>query len=540
MNSTISNLLDLGNQKFSPKGKVYYQLSVPELIEHALINREGSLTINGALAADTGKFTGRSPRDRYIVYDDETKNTIWWGDINQALDVKYYKMLLDKMCQYMEKINLYIRDGYVCADERHRLTLKVITESAYQNIFANNLFLRPNNNEKFLSIDWTILAIPSFEANPTTDGVSNSNFVIINFVEKTVLIGGTGYTGEIKKSIFSVLNYILPKEKGVLSMHCSANVGKKRRDTALFFGLSGTGKTTLSADEQRMLVGDDEHGWDHNGVFNFEGGCYAKCVGLEAKQEPQIFNAIKFGTLLENICLLEGTRIPDYNNISKTENTRAAYPASFIEGALEPAVALHPQHIFFLTADAFGVLPPISRLTVEQAMYHFISGYTAKVAGTEAGVNEPIATFSACFGKAFLPLHPGKYATILGEKLQDHAAKVWLVNTGWIGGAYGVGKRISLHYTRNLIKAALEGDLDQVMYQKHLIFGLSYPTMCPGVPSEVLSPRDSWEDKDAYFIQANKLAEAFVENFKQYEKGVSAEVMAAAPTKIDYRKGVVS
>jgi phosphoenolpyruvate carboxykinase (ATP) len=536
MNSTISNLLDLGNQKFSPKGKVYYQLSVPELIEHAISNKEGSLTMNGALAADTGKFTGRSPRDRYIVCGDDTKNTIWWGDINQALDAKYYRLLFDKMCLYMENMDLYIRDGYVCADKRHRLALKVITESAYQNIFAHNLFLRPHKNEQLSSIDWTILAIPSFEADPSTDGVNNPNFVIINFIEKIVLIGGTGYTGEIKKSIFSVLNYILPKEKGVLSMHCSANVGKKKGDTALFFGLSGTGKTTLSADEQRMLVGDDEHGWDDSGIFNFEGGCYAKCVGLDVKKEPQIFNAIRFGTLLENICFVNGTRIPDYNNVSKTENTRAAYPADFIDGALEPAIASHPMHIFFLTADAFGVLPPISRLTVEQAMYHFISGYTAKVAGTEAGVTEPVATFSACFGKAFLPLHPGEYAAILGEKLQHHDVTVWLVNTGWIGGAYGVGKRINLHDTRNLIKAALEGDLDQVVYQKHLVFGISYPTTCPGVLDELLSPRDSWKDKDAYFIQANKLAEAFVENFKQYENGVSEEIMAAAPKKLDYKK----
>lgn len=529
MKSTISNLLDLGNQKIFPKGKVHYQLSVPELIEHAIINHEGSLTANGALAADTGKFTGRSPRDRYIVYDNETKNTIWWGDINQALEPMYYKQLSAKMHQYIEDVDFYIRDGYVCADERHRLVIRVITESAYQNIFAHNLFLRPKDNEQFLSIDWTILAIPSFEANPANDGVRNPNFVIINFAEKVVLIGGTGYTGEIKKSIFSVLNYILPIKKGILSMHCSANVGKERRDTALFFGLSGTGKTTLSADVERMLIGDDEHGWDDRGIFNFEGGCYAKCVGLDAKNEPQIFDAIRFGTLLENICMLEGTRTPDYKNISKTENTRAAYPAHFIEGALEPAMGLHPSHIFFLTADAFGVLPPISKLTTEQAMYHFISGYTAKVAGTEAGIDEPMATFSACFGKAFLPLHPGEYASILGQKLKEHNVKVWLVNTGWIGGAYGKGKRIDLRYTRNLIKAALNGDLDQVCYQKHSVFGLLYPTICPNVPSILLSPKDSWEDKDAYFAQANKLAEAFLKNFKQFEEGLSVEVKAAAP-----------
>lgn len=529
MNSTISEPLDLGNQKFYPKGKIFYQLSVPALVEHAILNREGVLTECGALVADTGKFTGRSPKDRYIVHDDKTKSTVWWGDINQPLEAKYYGQLLAKMMHYMKDIDLYVRDGYVCAEKNHRLTLRVITESAYQNIFAHHLFMRPSRNEPLSSINWTILAIPGFEAIPLVDGVRSANFVIINFTEQVVLIGGTGYTGEIKKSIFSVLNYLLPTEKGILSMHCSANVGKERGDTALFFGLSGTGKTTLSADEARMLVGDDEHGWSEEGVFNFEGGCYAKCVGLAEEKEPQIFNAIRFGTLLENVCMLGESRIPDYNNISKTENTRAAYPVHFIKGAVEPAIAEHPKHIFFLTADAFGVLPPISKLSVEQAMYHFISGYTAKVAGTESGIIEPTATFSACFGKAFLPLHPAKYAAILGKKLKTHQVQVWLVNTGWIGGAYGVGERIPLVHTRNLIQAALRGDLDEVDYQTHLIFGLAYPRSCPNVPSDILSPRDSWRDKEAYFAQANKLAEAFAENFKQYEAEMDIKILEAAP-----------
>lgn len=498
-------------------------------MEQALANKEGVLTESGALATDTGKFTGRSPKDRYIVTDDITKDTVWWGDINQGVEPECYEALLTKMLRYMEQVNLYVRDAYVCADDRYRLRLSVITESAYQNIFAHHLFMRPSLGEQQSVIDWTIVAIPGFEADPKVDGVRNKNFVIINFTTKTVLIGGTGYTGEIKKSIFSVLNYLLPLEKEILSMHCSANVGKKRGDTALFFGLSGTGKTTLSADENRMLVGDDEHGWSDSGVFNFEGGCYAKCVGLEAEKEPQIFNAIRFGTLLENVCMHAESRVPDYHNVSKTENTRAAYPIHFIKDAVVPAIATHPKHIFFLTADAFGVLPPISKLSIEQAMYHFISGYTAKVAGTEAGVIEPSATFSACFGKAFLPLHPAKYAAILGEKLEKYKAQVWLVNTGWIGGAFGVGRRIPLVHTRSLIRAALRGDLDDVEYQKHLIFGLNYPKNCPNVPSDILSPRDCWENKDAYFAQANKLAEAFVENFKQYEGAMSSKIMEAAP-----------
>ncbi|MEH6306512.1 phosphoenolpyruvate carboxykinase (ATP) [Olivibacter sp. CPCC 100613] len=529
MNSTISNSLDLGNQKIYPKGKIFYQLPVPTLIEHAILNQEGVLTDCGALAADTGKFTGRSPKDRYIIYDDKTRDTIWWGDINQALEPKYYERLSAKMRDYITHINLYVRDGYVCAEKKHRLTLRVITESAYQNIFAHHLFMRPSLEEKLSSIDWTILAIPSFEADPAIDGVKNKNFVIINFTERVVLIGGTGYTGEIKKSIFSILNYLLPIEKGILSMHCSANVGNEGGDTALFFGLSGTGKTTLSADEKRMLVGDDEHGWSDELIFNFEGGCYAKCVGLTEEKEPQIFNAIRFGTLLENVCMSGVSCTPDYQNISKTENTRAAYPVHFIKGAIEPGIAGHPKNIFFLTADAFGVLPPISKLNIAQAMYHFISGYTAKVAGTEAGIVEPTATFSACFGKAFLPLHPAKYATILGEKLEKHQVQTWLVNTGWIGGAYGVGKRIPLVYTRNLIQSALNGELDTVDYQNHLVFGLAYPKSCPNVPSDILSPRDSWKDKDAYFTQANKLAEAFAANFKQYEEKLSAKIIEAAP-----------
>jgi len=528
MKTTNTHEFSVGNQKFYPKQQVYYQLPVSEMVEHAIRNGEGKLTMNGALAADTGKFTGRSPGDRYLVKDHKTVDTVWWGDNNQALDPKYFAQLRAKMLAYMANETLYVWDGYVCADQQHRLTIRTMTTSAYQNVFVHHLFLRSPFDDVSGTMDWTIVAAPHFEANPRVDGVKHANFVVINFTEQVILIGGTGYTGEIKKSIFSVLNYILPLEKGVLSMHCAANVGKYRGDTALFFGLSGTGKTTLSADSDRMLVGDDEHGWSEQGIFNFEGGCYAKCVRLDAKKEPQIYQAIRFGTLLENVCMSD-MREPNYADISKTENTRAAYPANFIEEALNPAVAGHPQNIFFLTADAFGVLPPISKLTPEQAMYHFISGYTAKIAGTEAGVDEPKATFSACFGQAFLPLHPGQYAAILGRKLQHSPIRVWLVNTGWTGGNYGVGKRIDLAYTRQLIKAALRGQLDKVSYAIHPIFGVTYPTACPGVSQDILNPVRSWSNETAYYKQANKLAAAFNRNFEPYADGVSPAVLAAGP-----------
>jgi phosphoenolpyruvate carboxykinase (ATP) len=425
--------------------------------------------------------------------------------------------------------DVYVRDAYACADPSFRLNIRVITEFPWQNLFANNLFLRPSLEEIMTQVpDWTIIAVPGFHAIPEIDGTRQHNFAILNFTKKIILIGGTAYTGEIKKGIFSVLNYILPHDKGVLSMHCSANIGKGG-DTAIFFGLSGTGKTTLSADPERGLIGDDEHGWSDKSVFNFEGGCYAKCVSLTKEKEPQIYNAIKFGALLENIHFYEGTSKVDFENISKTENTRVAYPIDFIENCVEPSIGYIPKNIFFLTADAFGVLPPISKLNAGQAMYHFISGYTAKVAGTEVGITEPQTTFSACFGKAFLPLHPTKYAELLGKKLKENKVNVWLVNTGWSGGSYGVGGRIKLAYTRAIITAALNGELDKVHFETLPVFGLEMPMACPHVPSEILNPRNTWDDKDAYDEKANQLAFAFVKNFGQYADFANEEILAAAP-----------
>jgi phosphoenolpyruvate carboxykinase (ATP) len=507
----------------------YWNLTPSELVEATIIRGEGFLSDTGALAVDTGEFTGRSPKDKFVVYDEKTKDSVWWGDVNNRFEEDKFEILHNRMLAYLTGKEVYIRDSYACADPAYRLNIRVVTEYPWSNLFANNLFLRPTRDELHnFNPEWTILNAPGFRGNPAIDGTRQHNFAIINFSKKMILIGGTGYTGEIKKGIFAVLNYVLPHEKGVLSMHCSANIGKSG-DTAVFFGLSGTGKTTLSADPNRKLIGDDEHGWSDNSVFNFEGGCYAKCVDLTQEKEPQIFNAIRFGALLENIECHEGTCTVDYANISKTENTRVAYPINHIDNAVEPSIASTPKNIFFLTADAFGVLPPISKLTTGQAMYHFISGYTAKVAGTEVGVTEPQLTFSACFGKAFLPLHPTKYAELLGKKLKENNVNVWLVNTGWSGGSYGVGSRIKLSYTRALITAALNGELDNAKYDTLPVFGLNFPTVCPNVPSEILNPRNTWVDKDAYDTKANNLAASFVKNFGQYANSASQEILAAAP-----------
>jgi phosphoenolpyruvate carboxykinase (ATP) len=507
----------------------YWNLTPAELVEETITRGEGFLTDTGALAVDTGEFTGRSPKDKFIVNDAITENTVWWGDINIKFDTEKFDRLYNRVTAYLSGKEVFVRDSYACADPRYRVNIRVVNEYPWSNLFANNLFLRPTAEEiSTFEPEWTIINAPGFRANPAIDGTRQHNFAIINFTKKIILIGGTGYTGEMKKGIFSVLNYVLPHEKGVLSMHCSANVGKEG-DTAVFFGLSGTGKTTLSADPNRALIGDDEHGWTADSVFNFEGGCYAKCVDLTQEKEPQIFNAIKFGALLENIECHEGTSTPDYSNISKTENTRVAYPIHHIENAMEPSVAGAPRNIFFLTADAFGVLPPISKLSKEQAMYHFISGYTAKVAGTEMGITEPTLTFSACFGKAFLPLHPARYAELLGKKLEADHVNVWLVNTGWSGGAFGVGSRIKLAYTRAIITAALEGKLDGIAYEKLPVFNLSYPTSCPGVPSEIMNPKNTWADKAAYDAQAAKLAAAFIKNFEQFASQANKEILSAAP-----------
>jgi phosphoenolpyruvate carboxykinase (ATP) len=505
-----------------------YQLDVPELIEEALRNNEGTLADSGALAIDTGEFTGRSPKDRFIVTDEITESRVFWGDINIRIAPEKFDILFEKITVYLNEGTFYVRDVAACAHQDYKIGIRVVTETAYQNLFSNNVFLRNDVEEGGTNPEWTIIAAPGFLADPATDGTRQPNFSVLNFRKKMILIGGTGYTGEIKKGIFSVLNFILPVEKSTLPMHCSANIGEEG-DTAIFFGLSGTGKTTLSADPRRGLIGDDEHGWSAESVFNFEGGCYAKCVDLTKEKEPQIFDAIRFGALLENTSYYSGTREVDYSNITKTENTRVAYPVDFISNAVVPSVGSVPKNIFFLTADAFGVLPPIAKLSIGQAMFHFISGYTAKVAGTEAGINEPQLTFSACFGKAFLPLHPTAYAELLGEKMKRHQVNVWLVNTGWSGGPYGIGKRTKLAHTRAMITAALDGTLNDVEYVRHSVFGLDMPVSCPGVPAEILNPRGTWSDAAAYDVKANELAVAFSTNFKQYEQYASAEIRESIP-----------
>jgi len=527
--SKNSNIVNYIGNKVS---NVYWNLDTSKLVEDTIIKKQGVLTNTGALSIKTGDFTGRSPKDRYIVCDSVTEDTVWWGDVNIKFSEQDFNKLHEKMRVYLNDKNVYARDSYACSKEDFRLNIRVITEFSWSNMFANNMFLRPTNEEiDTFNPDWHILCVPSFKADPEYDGTRQENFAILNFSKKVILIGGTGYTGEIKKGIFSVLNFILPHEKNVLSMHCSANIGKND-DTAIFFGLSGTGKTTLSSDPNRRLIGDDEHGWSNDSVFNFEGGCYAKTINLTKESEPQIFDAIKFGSILENIGFIEGTNIPNYNDKSITENTRVSYPIDHIENIAKPSIGTSPKNIFFLTADAFGVLPPISRLTKEQAMYHFMSGYTAKIAGTEMGITEPTTTFSACFGKAFLPLHPAKYAKLLGDKL-DNETNVWLINTGWTGGSYGVGSRMKLSYTRNMITAALEGKLDNVRFESLPIFNLSIPTECEGVPSEILNPVKTWSNKDEYESTSKKLALEFIRNFEQFKSKTSDDILKAGPVLLN-------
>ena len=502
------------------------------LIQHTLDLKLGVLNDLGALCIDTGEFTGRSPKDKFTVKDALTENAVDWNNINQPFSPENFDKLQAKVVKHLDDKNeVFVRDVKACADPNFQINIRVITETPWASLFADNMFIRPSEEQiQSFEPEWTILCAPSCVAIAAEDGTRQHNFSIINFTKKVILIGGSSYTGEIKKGIFTVLNFVLPHQKNVLSMHCSANIGNDG-DTALFFGLSGTGKTTLSADPNRKLIGDDEHGWSDDSVFNFEGGCYAKCVNLSAEKEPQIFNAIRFGSLLENIECYPETTTVDYDNISKTENTRVAYPINYIDNSVEPSVAKTPKNIFFLTCDAFGVLPPISRLDNGQAMYHFISGYTAKVAGTEMGITEPTTTFSACFGKAFLPLHPAKYAELLGKKLKDNPdIKVWLVNTGWSGGSYGVGSRMKLSYTRAMISAALNGEFDKTEFEELPIFRLRVPKACSGVPTEILNPRLTWSDKAAFDQTAADLAGKFVKNFQQYADGASAEILAAAPS----------
>lgn len=519
-------LLKLG---FSNVENVHYQLDPTTLTEQSVKRGDGVLNDTGALLVNTGKFTGRSPKDKFTVKDAITENTVNWNDFNLPIEEKYFFQLKEKMLAHLSQKEIWVRDCFACAEEAYRLRLRFINENPWSNLFCYNMFIRPEEKDlENFEPHWHVIQAPSFKANPAVDGTRADNFAIISFTHKTILIGGTGYTGEIKKGIFGMLNFVLPTKANVLSMHCSANMGEAG-DTAIFFGLSGTGKTTLSADPKRKLIGDDEHGWTDNSVFNFEGGCYAKCIDLSAEKEPEIYNAIRPGALVENVTFIEGTNKIDFASKKITENTRVSYPLTFISNALHPSIGKTPKNIFLLTCDAYGVLPPISKLTAGQAMYQFISGYTAKVAGTEAGVTEPKATFSACFGAPFLPLHPAQYAEMLGKKMTQHNVNVWMVNTGWTGGPYGVGSRTKLSYTRAMITAALEGKLDNVTYEAHPIFGMLMPTECPNVPHEILRPRNAWTDKDAYDAMAKNLAAQFVKNFEKYASGANEEILAAAP-----------
>jgi phosphoenolpyruvate carboxykinase (ATP) len=509
-------------------GTVHWNLEPAELVEHAIRRGEGVLTEGGPFNASTEPHTGRSPNDRYVVREPGSEENVWWGKVNVPFEAERYDALRADVVDHLGGQDLYVRDMWAGADAAYRLAVRVITPSAWHNLFAYNMFRRPEEGElEGMVPGFTILHAPEFEADPERHGTRTSTFILIHFGRREVLIGGTRYAGEIKKSVFGVLNYELPL-KGVLSMHCSANVGPDG-DTALFFGLSGTGKTTLSADAERGLIGDDEHGWSDDGIFNFEGGCYAKAVKLSPEGEPEIFATTRrFGTVLEN-CVLDAERRVDFDDISITENTRISYPLHYIDNHVPEARAGHPKNIVFLTADAYGVLPPISRLTPEQAMFYFLSGYTAKVAGTERGVKEPQPTFSACFGAAFLSLYPGVYADMLGRKIEEHGARVWLVNTGWTGGPYGEGERMKLGFTRAMVRAAIAGDLDGVATTTAPFFGVEIPTEVPGVPSEVLNPRDTWADPAAYDAKAGELAAAFRKNFEQFADRVPAAVREAGP-----------
>ncbi|MFT6796774.1 MAG: phosphoenolpyruvate carboxykinase (ATP) [Maribacter sp.] len=516
---------------------IQYQLSPSELQAITVESKMGVETANGTLAVNTGEFTGRSPMDRFIVEDSITKDKVWWGNINIPFPADKFDALHKKVISYLDDKKIFVRDSYACADPEYKLNIRVINEYPWSNMFAYNMFLRPTEKElEGFTPEWTVINAPGFMANPTEDGTRQHNFAILNFAKKIALIGGTGYTGEIKKGIFSALNFILPVEKNTLPMHCSSNVGKEG-DTAIFFGLSGTGKTTLSTDPNRELIGDDEHGWtSKNTVFNFEGGCYAKVINLSQEQEPEIYAAIKPGAILENV-VLDNKNNVDFADTSITQNTRVSYPIYHIDNIRQPSIGKNVKNIFFLTADAFGVLPPISKLTPSQAAYHFISGYTAKVAGTEAGVVEPQPSFSACFGAPFMPLHPTKYAEMLSKKMKETGVDVWLVNTGWTGGPYGIGTRMKLKYTRAMISAALNGDLGLYSYDNyhiHSVFGVAQPRKCPGVPTDVLSPRTTWNNDQKYYSTAFKLTNAFRENFKKFESYASEEIRRGGPQRYGF------
>ncbi len=528
----ISSQYDLDNHGLRNLNMVYWTLTTGALVERIVTRREGVLAHEGAIVVRTGNHTGRAPNDKFIVSSQNGGEKIWWGKVNKQLDPAYFDRLYNHMRSYYQGRDVFVQDATAAAHPDHQLPIRVITETAWHSLFARNLFIRLNPQELTQHIpDFTIFHAPGFHAIPEEDGTNSEVFIVLNLDKRMILIGGTSYAGEIKKSIFSALNYLLPR-KGVLSMHCSANIGD-RGDTALFFGLSGTGKTTLSSDPERALIGDDEHGWGDDGVFNFEGGCYAKTINLRQELEPLIWKATRhFGAILENVAVDPYTRRIDFDDGSLTENTRAAYPIGFLDNIVPNGRGDHPENIFFLTADAFGVMPPIARLTPEQAMYHFLSGYTSKLAGTEKGIKEPSTTFSACFGAPFLPLHPSIYARLLGEKIFKHQVKVWLINTGWTGGPFGVGERIHLPYTRAMVRAALTNALDDIEYRFDPHFGFSVPQSVPGVPPSVLDPRQTWSDALAYDQQASLLVSKFQENFEEYAGQVSSAVKQAGPQKV--------
>ncbi len=512
-------------------GRVHWNLSPAVLYEEALRRGEASLAADGPLVARTGQHTGRSPNDKFVTREPSSAQHVHFGAVNKPVDEEKFDLLHRDIMAYVQDKELFVLDAWAGTDPVYKMPIRIVTQFAWHNLFARNMFLPENDPRKRAEHqpEYTVINVPRFKADPARHGCRSDVAVFVNFGKKLVLIAGTEYAGETKKSIFTILNYTLPLQ-GVMSMHCSANIGKTG-DTALFFGLSGTGKTTLSSDPERRLIGDDEHGWSDTGVFNFEGGCYAKVIKLSAEAEPQIYATTKrFGTILENVVMDPERRTLDLDDQSLTENTRGSYPITFIDNAELSGRGGHPDNIVMLTADAYGVLPPIARLTPEAAMYHFLSGYTARVAGTEKGVTEPKATFSTCFGAPFLPLNPNVYARMLGEKIATHKARVWLVNTGWTGGPYGVGSRMKIAYTRAMISAALSGHLDAVPYRRHEVLNLQMPTTCPGVPDAVLDPRSTWPDPAQYDAQARKLATMFVENFKSFEKDVAPAVTAAGPT----------
>ncbi|MBQ6293142.1 MAG: phosphoenolpyruvate carboxykinase (ATP) [Lachnospiraceae bacterium] len=505
-------------------------LTPAELTEIAIVNGEGILSKTGALVVTTGKYTGRSPEDKFIVDVPKVHKKIAWGKVNRPITLEKYKAIRAKMCAYLQGQELYVFDGFAGADPDHRKKFRIVNEYASQNLFIHQLLIRPTDKELryFGKPDFTIIAAPGFHCDPVADGVHSEAAILVNYADKEVLIAGSAYAGEIKKSVFSVMNYLMPLED-VLPMHCSANMDPETHDTAVFFGLSGTGKTTLSADPNRKLIGDDEHGWSENGVFNFEGGCYAKCINLKEENEPEIFHAIRFGSLVENVIIDEETRELDFDDASLTENTRVGYPVDYIDNAQIPGIGGIPKVVIFLTADAFGVLPPISRLDKNAAMYHFVTGFTSKLAGTERGIVEPQPTFSTLFGEPFMPMDPSVYAQMLGDKLDKYGTKVYLVNTGWSGGPYGVGSRMKLRYTRAMVTAALNGELDNVEYKHDKIFNLDVPQSCPNVPKEIMNPRATWEDKKAYDASAKKLAKMFADNFAKKYPDMPKEIVEAGP-----------